>query len=105
MSAPDSVTTIKESFSGPSDILGAAKEAAVAKYGPRNGAWSRWVTDAIRERLDRDGKLPSPENAELAAAADEVGGPEVAVKILQANAPGRTPRKLKRARPQLRRAA
>lgn len=96
------VVTVKESFSGPSDIIGAAKEAAAAKFKNRKGGWSAWIVEAISERLTREGKMPEDARAELAAAAEEVGGTKRALEILQrANRPIRTLRK----RPALRKAA
>lgn len=42
-----------------------------------------WIAEAIRQRLQREGHLSHDVAAELAAAVDEVGGPEKAVEILQ----------------------
>lgn len=82
MTAPISVstpTTAKESFSGPADIMDAARIAAAAKFGTRNGAWSRWLVEAILEKLQTDrpdlyqavrathGADPAPELTELIA--------------------------------------
>ena len=43
--------TARESFSGPADVLGAAHTAAAEKFGPRTGGWSRWVMEAVTEKL------------------------------------------------------
>lgn len=58
----------KESFSGPSEVIGAARTAAETTYGKQNGAWSRWVCDAVREKLIRDGHT-LPEAKQVIAEA------------------------------------
>lgn len=44
-------TTTKENFSGPAPILAAGKSASAIKFGDRKGSWSRWVVEAIAEKL------------------------------------------------------
>jgi hypothetical protein len=76
-------TTTKEGFSGPSKLIRAGKKAARATYGNRNGSWSHWVIDAIREKLVREGRIANPARGELLAAAEEVGGDIPAAQILR----------------------
>lgn len=59
--------TTKESFSGPTKLLGAASKAADLKYGDRNGSWSRWIVEALTEKL-------ALENPDLLAAIKDLAG-------------------------------
>lgn len=47
-------TTSRESFSGPAEVLAAAHNAATGKYGDRMGSWSRWVVEAVSEKIARE---------------------------------------------------
>lgn len=58
---PPERTTAKESFSGPAQLIDAAKNAARIKFGDRPGGWSRWLVEAITDKL-------RAENPELLAS-------------------------------------
>jgi hypothetical protein len=51
---PPAETTAKESFSGPSSIIEAAHQASDLKFGTRPGGWSRWVVEALSEKLQAE---------------------------------------------------
>lgn len=47
-------------------VEGIAKTSPEKKVGP-------WIAEAIRQRLEREGKLPGDPAAEVVAAAEEIG--------------------------------
>lgn len=62
---------LKENFSGPAHVITAAHTAAEQTYGKQSGVWSRWVCDALREKLERDGHTLPVEKHMVANAVIE----------------------------------
>jgi hypothetical protein len=61
--------TTKEGFTGPSELIAAAIKASALKFGDRNGSWSRWVVEALTEKL-------ALENPDLLAAIKDLADGE-----------------------------
>lgn len=67
--------TLKESFSGPSVLILAAKKAAAEKFGGYRGAWSRWLCEAINEKQQRETPVGDCDamREQLLATGEELG--------------------------------
>lgn len=71
-------TTSKANFSGPAEIIEAAIKASALKFGDRNGSWSRWVVEALTEKLQAE----NPDLLETIKALANVRTPAVHAELL-----------------------